>query len=50
MSFTAWIFLVDAILLVGVIVLRFVVKRREATNVKKSRGSSNGGSNTGRPA
>lgn len=49
MSFTAWIFLIDAILLVCFLVLRFVVKRREA-NGKANRGSSHGDSNTGRPA
>ncbi len=48
MSLTAWIFLIDAVLLVGVILLRFVVKRREAS-VKKCRGCSHGDSNTGRP-
>ncbi len=48
MSFTAWIFLIDAILFVGVIALRFVVKRREA-NGKANRGSSNGDSNSSRP-
>lgn len=49
MTFTAWIFIIDAVLLVGLLVLRFVVKRREA-NGKANRGSSNGDSHTGRPA
>lgn len=49
MPWYIWIFIVDAVLLVGVLGLRFVVKRREAS-VKKNRGCSNGGFNTGRPA
>lgn len=48
MPWYLWIFIADAVLFVGVLVLRFVVKRREAS-VKKNRGCSNGDINSSRP-